>query len=822
MSGYYFLTLMFLRRALFAGVAFAALLSAQAPTAPVISARGVTNFFTQEPAPGTVGLGGLVQITGLNLGPPDAVVADSIPWPTRLGGSQVVIGGKQAALYSVSSGTIIAQVPVDANTGLVNVIVRRGSDSSAPAKVTVAATAPSVRTADDSGAGIPWGQVTADTITTTATGLGTTDPKIDTGNVGPTDTPAVPTAVIEAYVGGLRAKVTATASTKRPGEFDITITVPQGARAGDLITLLAGRQAANSTVFNPMKAAEVVALPLPKGAPAITALTDSGVNGAYLIATAARGTDGCYPALTIDVRAKKIGDVSDCLTSVNANIQPLVVPPNGDTVGALVGPPAGDAQSGISSTVMIYSAAGDPVKVSLPSAASTLTANPVGYSALLPGTPPQLAAINPITGDVTTAAAGAGAGGGGGGNAGVGAGGAPGPTLNVNVNGLTHVYASANVGQNRIGVLVGDDSLKPAKAAFAVLNGTNVVFSKDFPVSWLPLLTAVPPARPNQTTPPAAPTEPFFFDTGTRQVFAIARAADASKDAFVAFPTVATADPKIVAFPDGWFATSCTADIRIYSLDLVGQLALAGSRVAETEFKTACPASGFVTLDLAGGAMTAIPVGDQGQIRVPTSRTDTSAAEMNNYVYALKLDSTRTTSADTLYVLDGVNGNVVTMPVPNTVNAFVNASLQEIPEINSLLVQAIDRTAGDQGFVLFNLDAGTVSNLPLPDGFVTVNNLVDGATPCCLATRKLVARALKAGGSSAVIYDLVTGDVVVVPNPDNVTSIGPPAAANAGGGAGGNAAVAARLVLANSQANTISAIAYAGTRQVGVVIIRVP
>src|SRR5439155_15342308 len=110
-SGYHNPYLMFPRRSLCLGVAFAALLSAQAPTAPVISARGVTNFFTQDPAPGTVGLGGLVQINGLNLGPLDPVLADAIPWPTRLGGSQVIIGGKPAALFSVSSGVTIAQVP---------------------------------------------------------------------------------------------------------------------------------------------------------------------------------------------------------------------------------------------------------------------------------------------------------------------------------------------------------------------------------------------------------------------------------------------------------------------------------------------------------------------------------------------------------------------------------------------------------------------------------------------------------------------------------------------------------------------------------------
>lgn len=76
----------------------------QAPTAPVISPRGVTNYFTQDPAPGTVAQGGLVQIVGLNLGPVDGAKATDTPWPTRLGGTQVAIGGKAAALYSGTTG----------------------------------------------------------------------------------------------------------------------------------------------------------------------------------------------------------------------------------------------------------------------------------------------------------------------------------------------------------------------------------------------------------------------------------------------------------------------------------------------------------------------------------------------------------------------------------------------------------------------------------------------------------------------------------------------------------------------------------------------
>ncbi|MCU1235332.1 MAG: hypothetical protein JWP63_3299, partial [Candidatus Solibacter sp.] len=106
-------------------------------------------------------------------------------------------------------------------------------------------------------------------------------------------------------------------------------------------------------------------------------------------------------------------------------------------------------------------------------------------------------------------------------------------------------------------------------------------------------------------------------------------------------------------------------------------------------------------------------------------------------------------------------------------------------------------------------NAQTAANLPLPDGFATVASLADGTTVCCFATHKLIARAVKQGGSAAVIYDLVTGDVNVVTNPENVTSIGPPAGQS-------------RVVLANAMANTISAVAYNGNRQVGIMVIRIP
>lgn len=39
------------------------------PTGPVVNPRGVVNAFTQQPAPSVVAAGGIIHISGLNLGP---------------------------------------------------------------------------------------------------------------------------------------------------------------------------------------------------------------------------------------------------------------------------------------------------------------------------------------------------------------------------------------------------------------------------------------------------------------------------------------------------------------------------------------------------------------------------------------------------------------------------------------------------------------------------------------------------------------------------------------------------------------------------------
>lgn len=767
------------------------------PANPVIGIRGVTNFYSQQPAPATVAPGSIVQITGLNLGPADGATAAAVPWPTQLADVQVSIDGRPAPLFSVSPSAIIAQVPPGAAAGTDTVIVKRASGTSAPARVNVALVVPAIRTANDQGYGLPKAAISGGVITLLADGLGATTPRIAAGDVGPSGTPAVPDAALVAYVGGLRATVSAAASTRTPGAFDVQIAVPTGARAGDLITLLAARQPANPVVFQAATAARTAFVALPAGAPDIVTLTPAGVNSDYLIANAARDSNGCYAAAAVDMDARSYTALPDCLTSTGAAVLPVVAALEADSAAALIGPPSGDAQTGISATAALYNAANPPAALTLASPASALNASSTEFTAVLPGSPAKIATIDPLTANVTLSTPPA----------------STGSASPVSVNGLTHIYTTAVLGQGRTAVVAGDRPAAPTTAQFAVIDSTGaVVASQAFPAGWLPLLNAAAPVRAGQTPSTTPLHEPSILDAASRLFFVLARAADASQDAFIAFG-LGGQDPQIVAMPAGWFAASCTADMRLFNIVLSHQAAIAGSQVAEKTFQNNCSASGFLMLDLSAAAVSAIPLPDRGVMRVPTTKADPSLASMNDYVYAARLDPSRAGVSATIYVLDGAAGAVSSLSVSTPVTGFTDSSVQQIPNLVSLFAQNIGKTAGDDGFTLFDLNALTATALPVPDGYDTLAPLNDGTTVCCLATRKLVLRALKPGGSAVAIYDLSDGAMSLVEGPQGITSIGPAAAA-----AGANG----RLISANARANTVYAVAYRGPKQAGIIVIHVP
>ncbi|MCL5745812.1 MAG: hypothetical protein M1541_18125, partial [Acidobacteria bacterium] len=591
----------------------------QAPDNAVIDPRGVVNAYSRMPAPSRAGRGGLIEISGFNLGPPEGAKAPAAEWPTELGGIQVLINGTAAPVGSADPGKIVAQVPLDAQVGLAEVVVTRGSVSSRPARIFIAAQEPSVRTADDSGYGQPFGTDSGGSLTLAASGL-------------------VPDAPVVAYIGGIRANASAAASGTRVGEFDIQVSVPDGARPGDLIQIVAGGRAGNATVFRPMQDAEMQYLPLPDGAPELRRLTDTDLNGNYLIGSGAKDAQGCFPAFLFNFAAKKASPAADCLTAANANA--VVASADSDALGALVGPPQGEAPAGISSKVEIFSPSrSEPLSVDLPGAALSLNGGAGGnFTAVLPGTPPQVVAIASETGEVRAGA----------GNAGGAAGGALG---SIDVDGLTHVLsAPVSVGPGRLAVVVGDDAEQPTRAKFAVIGAAGAVAqSRDFPEGWLPLLAPAPPNRPNAA---ALPRGSVTYDAARRMFFVLSRMPDDSKHGFVAFG-LDRAEPRALPFPDGWFAAACTPNIRIFTLDLSRRLVIAGSSVAASEVRTPCTAMGFIQLDLTRlSAPTAVPLPGQAQM----SGALGPDSEVNDYIYGTDIDTER----DTVYVLDGVTASTFT------------------------------------------------------------------------------------------------------------------------------------------------------------------
>ena len=88
-----------------------------------------------------------------------------------------------------------------------------------------------------------------------------------------------------------------------------------------------------------------------------------------------------------------------------------------------------------------------------------------------------------------------------------------------------------------------------------------------------------------------------------------------------------------------------------------------------------------------------------------------------------------------------------------------------------------------------------------------------------LATNKMAVRGLVQGSPAfqLLIYDLGSGNVTAVQNPDGVASFGPPPATTPA------AALRLPLPVGNPKSNTVAAPAYdASGNQTGVMLVRVP
>jgi len=797
---------------------------AQAPTAPVVNSRGVQNAFTMLPAPAQVAQGGLLRIGGLNLGPPQGLRAEGAPWPTELGAPpiRVLINNRPAPLRSAGPSEIICQVPYETPPGLAQVVVQRGDQSSRPARFNVLAALPSLRTMTGTSSGPVAGQRSAQGLTITATGLGITEPRVESGAAAPEGETISSRLALRAYVGGLSASLEAALSRTRVGEFDIQLSIPERAQPGDVVQFYAGGRLANLVTLDQIREPQVSFLRFPADAPEIRGLMSSDLRPGYGMVNGAADREGCYSSLIFDFQKQKIAPLAECLVAANRNqATPAVALNDNPVVASFVGPAAGQAPAGVSNKVLLmHPELNEPLAVELPAAAATLGAIADGsLVAVIPGETARTIRIDPLTGEqseIEPAPGGA--------QPGAGGGGGQGAILQILQGGefdlgdgvKSVLSPPINAGQNLFAFVVADNIDKTSRASLAIVNPRGELQAKrDFPSGWLPLVAPAGAARPGAPAPQpgAAQRRPaaLFFDAPTRLVYVLGRKSDASADGLVVFPADDTPARALVV-PDGWFFASCSPQLTIFNLELARSMAFFGARTAETTFRQQCPSQGFLVLDLAARSMSAAPL--------PSGQLNTSAAigDVNDFLFGTNTDPSQQNSADAMFVFDPVTASSFRMDVPVGTQSFAGST--PVPELNLIITLGRNRVAGDAGFVVFDLERTDVQLLPVPDGFLNVQAI--GVFP---ATRKLIARAVREGntGANYVIYDLASGDASVVSNPEGVAWVG--AVPTTPGQPGGGTQPVPQTVMQrpSPKSNSILAIGYDSDRRpVGLVLVRIP
>jgi uncharacterized protein (TIGR03437 family) len=222
-----------------------------------ISAGGVVNAATFVAAPNnTIAPGGLLSIFGAGLAPTTAS-AQALPLPTTLANTQVTINNIAAPLIFVSPNQINAQAPFELATGSkLNVVVKiSGLPNSAAEPVQVDAASPGIFTLTQNGIGsgaILHANFTlvssssparsGETLLVYCTGLGVTNPAVQTGAAGNAQaTVNLPTVSL----GGQNARVDFSgAAPGFAGLYQINVVVPTFTVANDyeVIITIAGKQ----------------------------------------------------------------------------------------------------------------------------------------------------------------------------------------------------------------------------------------------------------------------------------------------------------------------------------------------------------------------------------------------------------------------------------------------------------------------------------------------------------------------------------------------------------------------------------------------------
>ncbi|MBI4876362.1 MAG: CHRD domain-containing protein [Acidobacteria bacterium] len=218
-----------------------------------------------DPTLRTVAPGGLMTLFGVNLTkvPGSAQGLTGGDAPLALNGTEVTVGGVKAPVVLLAAGFAVVQVPVETKAGAQTVTVRNANGLTASRPVQVAGAAPALYF--DAVAGIAF-RVTdlslirpdnpafpGEPIALFATGLGLTDPALETGKSVPESPFYTTTMAVSATFGGRPALVLGAAAVPGfLGQYLVLAQVPATASGSQAVILRMG-EATSNTVQIPIR-----------------------------------------------------------------------------------------------------------------------------------------------------------------------------------------------------------------------------------------------------------------------------------------------------------------------------------------------------------------------------------------------------------------------------------------------------------------------------------------------------------------------------------------------------------------------------------------
>jgi hypothetical protein len=230
-------------------------------TAPVLSPNAAGDVFYPQVGAG-LGPGNIVQIYGSGLASATATPA-TLPLPTSMNGTSVVIGGVRAPLFYISPGQINAQIPFELAPGnQYQLIVNANGQLTTPQSLQLNGGTPAILNFS-SGAVVAQhldGMLVKDTapaapgefVVIYASGLGATDIPVPSGSASPSDPPARVADMPVLTLNGNTIKVLFAGLTPGlVGLYQVNFQVPEDAKTGNYnLVLTQSGTPSNRTVLN--------------------------------------------------------------------------------------------------------------------------------------------------------------------------------------------------------------------------------------------------------------------------------------------------------------------------------------------------------------------------------------------------------------------------------------------------------------------------------------------------------------------------------------------------------------------------------------------